>query len=96
MTSFDIQFGRYRFFKSGFSAGQILDRLGIHVLGQVLGHKMGETSWGLNTSSEGNKVSFLTPTQTHVFDNCSNCYVRLSTSHVRSSSVAANLIRNRF
>jgi hypothetical protein len=32
-TCFDIWFGRYGFLKSGFSAGQILDRLGIHVLG---------------------------------------------------------------
>jgi hypothetical protein len=29
MTSFDIWFGRYRFLKSGFSARQILDSLGI-------------------------------------------------------------------
>jgi hypothetical protein len=28
-TCFDIRFGHYRFLKSGFSAGQILDRLGI-------------------------------------------------------------------
>jgi hypothetical protein len=34
MTCFDIRFGRYRFFKSGFSAGQILDSLGIQMLGQ--------------------------------------------------------------
>jgi hypothetical protein len=37
MTCFDIRFGRYGFLKSGFSAGQILDRLGIQVLGQVFG-----------------------------------------------------------
>jgi hypothetical protein len=37
MTCFDLRFGRYGFLKSGFSAGQILDRLGIPVLGQVFG-----------------------------------------------------------
>jgi hypothetical protein len=37
MTCFDLWFGRYGFLKSGFSAGQILDRLGIPVLGQVFG-----------------------------------------------------------
>jgi hypothetical protein len=37
MTCFDIWFGRYGFLKSGFSAGQILDRLDIQVLGQVFG-----------------------------------------------------------
>jgi hypothetical protein len=37
MTCFDIRLGRYGFLKSGFSAGQILDRLGIPVPGQVFG-----------------------------------------------------------
>jgi hypothetical protein len=37
MTCFDIRFSLYGFLKSGFSAGQILDRLGIQVLGQVFG-----------------------------------------------------------
>jgi hypothetical protein len=36
-TCFDIRFGRYGFLKSGFSAGQILDRMGIQLLGQVFG-----------------------------------------------------------
>jgi hypothetical protein len=35
MTCFDTRFGRYGFLNSDFSAGQILDRLGIQVLGQV-------------------------------------------------------------
>jgi hypothetical protein len=35
MTYFDIWFGRYGILKTGFSAGQILDRLSIQVLGQV-------------------------------------------------------------
>jgi hypothetical protein len=33
MTCFDKQFSRYGFLKSGFSAGQILDRLVIQMLG---------------------------------------------------------------
>jgi hypothetical protein len=35
MTCFDVRFDRYRFLKLGFSAGQILERLGIQVLCQV-------------------------------------------------------------
>jgi hypothetical protein len=34
-TYFDIRVVRYGILKSGFNAGQILDRLGIQVLGQV-------------------------------------------------------------
>jgi hypothetical protein len=49
-----------------------------------LGHKMGETCCGQNTKSGGNKVSFVMPTQTHVFDKHSNGYGCLSTAHVRS------------
>jgi hypothetical protein len=41
MTCFYIQFGRYGFLKSGFSAGQILDKLGIQVLGQIFGPQDG-------------------------------------------------------
>jgi hypothetical protein len=41
MTCFDTRFNRYGFLKSGFSAGQILDRLGIQVLGQVFGPQDG-------------------------------------------------------
>jgi hypothetical protein len=41
MTCFDTRFGRYRFLKSDFSAGQILDRLGIQVLGLVFGPQDG-------------------------------------------------------
>jgi hypothetical protein len=40
-TCFDIRFGRYGFLKSGFSARQILDRLGIQVLGQAFGPQDG-------------------------------------------------------
>jgi hypothetical protein len=41
VTCFDIRFGRYGFLKSGFSAGLILDRLSIQVLGQVFGPQDG-------------------------------------------------------
>jgi hypothetical protein len=37
MTCFNKRFSRYGFLKSGFSAGQILDRLVIQMLGQVFG-----------------------------------------------------------
>jgi hypothetical protein len=37
MAYFNTQFGHYRFFKSGYGADQILDRLDIQVIGQVLG-----------------------------------------------------------
>jgi hypothetical protein len=40
-TCFNIQFGCYRILMSGFSAGQILDRLAIPVLGQVFGPQDG-------------------------------------------------------
>jgi hypothetical protein len=36
-TCFDIRFGRYGFLKSGLSARQILDSLGIQLLDQVFG-----------------------------------------------------------
>jgi hypothetical protein len=38
---FDIQFGRYGFLKSGFSTAQIMNRLGIQVLGHVFGPQDG-------------------------------------------------------
>jgi hypothetical protein len=57
---------------------------------RFLGHKMGETYCGQNIKSGGNKHIFLMPTQTHVFDNCSNSYDRLSTTHLRCSAVAEN------
>jgi hypothetical protein len=41
MTCFDIWFGCYGFLKSGFSTRQILDSLGIQVLGQVFGAQEG-------------------------------------------------------
>jgi hypothetical protein len=48
-------------------------------------HKMSETHWGLNTSPGDNKLRLATPTQTHIFDNRSNGYDRLSIAHMRSS-----------
>jgi hypothetical protein len=40
-TCFDIRFGCYGFLKSSFNARQILDSLGIQVLGQVFGAQEG-------------------------------------------------------
>jgi hypothetical protein len=85
MTCFDIWFGHYGILKSDFSSVQILDRLGIRCLIRFLGHKMSETHWGLNTSPGDNKLRLTTPTQTHIFDNRSNGYDRLSIAHMRSS-----------
>jgi hypothetical protein len=45
-TCFDIRFGRYGFLKSGDSADQVLDRLGIHVLGQAFGPQEVQNLWG--------------------------------------------------
>jgi hypothetical protein len=41
MTCFDIRFNRYRFLKPGLGARQILDRLGIQVLGKDFGPQDG-------------------------------------------------------
>jgi hypothetical protein len=49
-----------------------MDKLDSRCLVRVLGHKMGETCMGLNTTSKGLYISFPTPTQTHVSDNRSN------------------------
>jgi hypothetical protein len=46
---------------------------------KFLGHKMGETCLGLNTSYERNRVRFPMPTQTHVSDNRRNGYGHLNT-----------------
>jgi hypothetical protein len=40
-TCFDTRFDCYEFLKPGFSVRQILDRLVIHVLGQVFGPQDG-------------------------------------------------------
>jgi hypothetical protein len=41
---------------------------------RILGHKMGEICWGLNTRSEAHLPSFLTPTQTHISDAHNHSY----------------------
>jgi hypothetical protein len=45
-TCFDIWFAHYGFLKLGFSARQILDSLGIQVLGQVFGPQDGRDLLG--------------------------------------------------
>jgi hypothetical protein len=52
---------------------------------RFLGHKIGETCYGQNTKYGCNKLSFPTPTQTHIFDKRSNGYGRLNTAHMWSS-----------
>jgi hypothetical protein len=85
-TCFDIQFGSYGILKSDSNSGQILDKLGLKCLIRFLAHREGKTCWGLKTTSGGNQLSFSSPTQTHVFDNRSNNYNRLSTAHMWSST----------
>jgi hypothetical protein len=86
MASFDIWFGCYGILKSASISGQILDGLGHECLIRFLGHKEGETCWGLNTETGGSQLSFPSPTQTHVFDNRNNSYGHLSIAHMRSST----------
>jgi hypothetical protein len=86
-TCFDLWFSRYRILNQV----SVLDRFlidWVYCLVRFLGYKMGEPCWGLNTKCGGNKLRFPTPTQTHVFDNRSNGYSHLSTTHVRSWWVA--------
>jgi hypothetical protein len=86
MTCFDIRFGRYVFLNQV----SVLDRFWtdwVHkYLIRFLGPKICKTCSGQNTKSRGNKLSFLTPTQTHISDNRSNSYGHLSTDHMRSST----------
>jgi hypothetical protein len=79
-TRFNIRFGRYGVLKSCFSSGQVMDRLDGKCFIRFLGHKMGETYWGLSTRSRGNMLSFPSPTQTQIFDNQSNIYGRFKHS----------------
>jgi hypothetical protein len=65
------------------------------VFDQVFGPQRGRILLGLNTKSGGNQLSFLTPTQAHVFAKRSNGYGRLSTAHVQSSTVTKKLISQR-
>jgi hypothetical protein len=93
MTCFVIRFGCYRFLKSGFSARHILDNLGIQVLGQVFGAREGSDLLGSEYTSEGNKVSFLMPTQTHVFHSRRNGYDYLNIAYAWSLMVAEIMLR---
>jgi hypothetical protein len=54
MTHFDIRFGRYGILKSYFSFGHVMDRLDCSCSVRYLGHMMGETCNGANTTSERN------------------------------------------
>jgi hypothetical protein len=96
MTCFDIRFGRYGILNSGSISGQIRDRLGHKCLIRFWGHKESEICWGLNTKTGGNQLSFLMPMQTHVFNNHSNGYGRLSTAYAQSSAIAENPISQWF
>jgi hypothetical protein len=62
------------------------------VLGQFLGHKMGETCWGLNTRSKAHLFSFLTPTQTHVSDAHNHSYGHFGTAMCGVSGLLKNWI----
>jgi hypothetical protein len=57
-----------------------MDRLVIQENGQVLGHKICKTCWGLNMDSEGHLLRFLTPTRTHVSDTHNHSYGHFSTT----------------
>jgi hypothetical protein len=91
-TYFDTRFDRYRFLKSGFSVGQILDRLVYRCLVSFLGHEMGETYQGIHTRSEYNFLSFLMPTQTHVSDTHSHGYGHFSTATCGVSGLLENQV----
>jgi hypothetical protein len=54
MTHFDIWFGRYGILKSRFSSGHIMDRLDCRCSVRFLDHKVGESCYVLNTTSERN------------------------------------------
>jgi hypothetical protein len=77
---------------SGFNTDQVLDRLVIQVIGQVLGHKMGETCWDLNTRSEAHLLSFLMSTQTHVFGAHNHGYGHFGTATCGVSGLLKNWI----
>jgi hypothetical protein len=95
MTYFDIWFDLYEFLKSGFSVGQILDRLVYRYLVRFLGHKISETCYGLHTRSEYHLLSFPTPTQTHVSDAHSHSYGHFGTATCGVSGLLKNHIIER-
>jgi hypothetical protein len=91
-TCFDIRFDPYEFLKSDFHTDQVPDRLVIHVLDQVFGHKMSETCWGLNISSEAYLLSFLMPTQTHISYAQSHGYGCFGTATCRVNCLFENWV----
>jgi hypothetical protein len=95
MACFDIRCDRYEFLKSGFSVGQILDRLVYKCLVRFLCHKMGETCRGLNTRSEDHLLSFSTPTQTHISDAHSHSYGHFGTATCGVSGLLENRVIER-
>jgi hypothetical protein len=71
--------------KLGYGADQVLDRLDIQVIGQVLGPQEAQFFLGFQNNFEANMVSFPMPTHTHFYSNHSNGYVHLNTANVWSS-----------
>jgi hypothetical protein len=94
-TSFNIQFDRYEFLKSGFRVGQILNRLVYRCLVRFLCHKMGETCRGLNKRSNDHFLSFPTPTQIHISDAHSHSYGHFSTATCGASGLLENRVIER-
>jgi hypothetical protein len=57
-VNFDARFGSYGVFKSGQGVENFLDRSVIQANGQVSGHTMCETCYGVNMDSEDHLYSF--------------------------------------
>jgi hypothetical protein len=87
MVDSDALLGSYRILKSGQGAENFLDRLVIHVNGQVSEHKKCESCWGESTDPKGHLLSFSTPTHTHISDTHSHGYGHFGTSTCRISSL---------
>jgi hypothetical protein len=94
-TCFNIRFDRCEFLNSGFSVGQILERLVYRCLVRFLGLKIGETCWGINIRSEDHSLSFSAPTQTHISDTHSNGYGYFSTTTCGVSGSLKNWVIGR-
>jgi hypothetical protein len=92
----NAQFGSYGLLKSGQGAENFLDRLIIHVNGQVLGHKKHGFCWGVNTDSQGHLLSFPTPTHTHVSDAHNHGYGHFSTAMWGVSGLLKIRVNERF
>jgi hypothetical protein len=74
MVNSNPWFDSYVILRSGQGAEYFLDKLVTHANGQVSEHEKRETSWGVNTDSEGHFLIFRIPTHTHVFDSHSQGY----------------------